>query len=144
MSVYVCMHICMDFRRHYRNLRSFPHAYVYAACCMIQMNLNLSHTHIHVNIHMRMYIAGLRTQQNLQGLANTTSLSHTHIHACIHTYAYVYCRFKDPAEFARIGKYYATEDMIGPNYGKTTIKEVCMYVCLYAHMIRTNTMPQRT
>jgi len=30
---------------------------------------------------------------------------------------------KDTAEFAKIGRYYATEDMVGPSYGKTTLKE---------------------
>jgi len=31
--------------------------------------------------------------------------------------------FKDSAEFGRIGKYYAVEDMVGPSYGTTTLRE---------------------
>lgn len=31
--------------------------------------------------------------------------------------------FVDPAEFGRIGKYYASEDMIGPSYGTDTLEE---------------------
>jgi divinyl chlorophyllide a 8-vinyl-reductase len=30
---------------------------------------------------------------------------------------------QDTAEFARIGRYYATEDMVGPSYGTTTLKD---------------------
>ena len=29
---------------------------------------------------------------------------------------------KDPTEFAKIGRYYAVEDMVGPSYGTTTLK----------------------
>ena len=29
---------------------------------------------------------------------------------------------KDPTEFAKIGRYYAVEDMVGPSYGETTLK----------------------
>merc|ERR1712216_1035071 len=29
----------------------------------------------------------------------------------------------DTAEFAKIGRYYATEDMVGPSYGTTTLKD---------------------
>ena len=29
---------------------------------------------------------------------------------------------KDPTEFAKIGRYYAVEDMVGASYGTTTLK----------------------
>lgn len=32
-------------------------------------------------------------------------------------------KLKDTAEFARIGRYYATEDMVGPSYGTTTLRD---------------------
>eukprot|EP00281_Chroomonas_sp_CCMP1168_P035371 CAMPEP_0206243796 /NCGR_PEP_ID=MMETSP0047_2-20121206/17800_1 /ASSEMBLY_ACC=CAM_ASM_000192 /TAXON_ID=195065 /ORGANISM="Chroomonas mesostigmatica_cf, Strain CCMP1168" /LENGTH=397 /DNA_ID=CAMNT_0053668943 /DNA_START=1 /DNA_END=1194 /DNA_ORIENTATION=- len=38
-------------------------------------------------------------------------------------FANVFPNLKDTAEFARIGRYYATEDMVGPSYGKTTLRE---------------------
>ncbi len=31
--------------------------------------------------------------------------------------------FKDPAEFGKIGKYYATEDMVGPSFGSDTLQD---------------------
>ncbi|EKX36860.1 8-vinyl reductase [Guillardia theta CCMP2712] len=37
--------------------------------------------------------------------------------------AFLFPSFKDKAEFARIGRYYATEDMVGPSYGTTTLRE---------------------
>ena len=35
----------------------------------------------------------------------------------------VFPGLKDSAEFGRIGKYYAVEDMVGPSYGTTTLKD---------------------
>jgi len=41
----------------------------------------------------------------------------------IDLFANVFPNLKDTAEFARIGRYYATEDMVGPSYGTTTLRE---------------------
>lgn len=38
-------------------------------------------------------------------------------------FANFFPKLKDTAEFARIGRYYATEDMVGPSYGTTTLKD---------------------
>jgi len=38
-------------------------------------------------------------------------------------FANFFPNLKDTAEFARIGRYYATEDMVGPSYGTTTLRE---------------------
>lgn len=35
----------------------------------------------------------------------------------------IFPKLKDTAEFARIGKYYAVEDMVGPSYGTTTLRD---------------------
>lgn len=36
--------------------------------------------------------------------------------------AKIFPNLKDTAEFSRIGKYYAVEDMVGPEHGKDTLE----------------------